>query len=163
MRTYSIPEVHATIPGPWADEPDKAQWIDEATDLDCLAVRNYGGAWCGYVGVPPGHPYHGADPFEIDTDVHGGLNYGALCDETDEGAHAVCHVPEPGRPADVYWLGFHCSYAFDLSPMLAQHVYLKSNIPAGPRILEHQTYRTFDYVQAECARLAKQLAEAQTS
>src|SRR5437868_4216905 len=34
-------------PGPWWDEPDKVQWIDPATDLDCLAVRGPFGAWCG--------------------------------------------------------------------------------------------------------------------
>lgn len=43
-------------PGPWDAEPCKQQWVDAATGLDCLAVRNPGGAWCGYVGVPTGHP-----------------------------------------------------------------------------------------------------------
>lgn len=43
--------------GPWDQEPDKVQWLDEATDLDALAVRNAGGGLCGYVGVPPGHPW----------------------------------------------------------------------------------------------------------
>lgn len=42
--------------GPWQKEPDKAQWLDEATRLPCLAVRNnVSGTLCGYVGVPPGH------------------------------------------------------------------------------------------------------------
>ena len=38
--------------GPWDNEPDKAQWIDEASGYDCLIVRGGGGALCGYVGVP---------------------------------------------------------------------------------------------------------------
>lgn len=46
-------------PGPWHDEPDKIQWVDEETGLDCLIVRNHGGALCGYVGVPDGHPAYG--------------------------------------------------------------------------------------------------------
>ena len=41
--------------GAWQDEPDKVQWIDEETGLDCLIVRNPGGALCGYVGVAEGH------------------------------------------------------------------------------------------------------------
>lgn len=45
--------------GPWQLEPDKAQWPDVETGLPCLIVRNTFGAWCGYVGVPPGHPLHG--------------------------------------------------------------------------------------------------------
>lgn len=45
--------------GPWQDEPDKAQWVDEATNLDCLMVRNPMGALCGYVGVPREHPWYG--------------------------------------------------------------------------------------------------------
>jgi hypothetical protein len=47
--------------GPWLEEPDKIQWIDEATGLDCLIVRqSESGHLCGYAGVPPGHPLHGA-------------------------------------------------------------------------------------------------------
>ena len=45
--------------GAWVDEPDKAQWRDEATGLPCLLVRNQAGALCGYVGVYPQHPYWG--------------------------------------------------------------------------------------------------------
>lgn len=45
--------------GPWDDEPDKVQWVDEVAGLDCLIVRNRGGALCGYVGVPGGHPLFG--------------------------------------------------------------------------------------------------------
>ena len=47
-------------PGQWQDEPDKVQWADEATGLPCLAVRHPElGNWCGYVGVPEGHPLFG--------------------------------------------------------------------------------------------------------
>lgn len=48
-------------PGPWQEEPDKIQYVDEATGLPCLIVRNGPtiGALCGYVGVLPGHPLHG--------------------------------------------------------------------------------------------------------
>lgn len=45
--------------GPWQHEPDKVQWIDAGSDLDCLIVRGPSGALCGYVGVPEGHPLFG--------------------------------------------------------------------------------------------------------
>lgn len=46
--------------GPWhAEEYDKVVWIDPTTGLDCMLVRSYMGNWCGYVGVPEQHPWHG--------------------------------------------------------------------------------------------------------
>lgn len=48
-------------PGPWEEEPDKRQWTDPATGLPCLIVRNRLGGLCGYVGVPPSHPWYGRD------------------------------------------------------------------------------------------------------
>lgn len=87
--------------GPWIDEPDKIQWVDEATDFDCLAVRNTFGAWCGYVGVPDTHPFHGVgysacpdgacenswecghSP-ESRLSVHGGITFADACHEPTE-------------------------------------------------------------------------------
>ena len=45
--------------GPWQAEPDKKQWHDDETGMACLIVRGPSGAWCGYVGVAPGHPLYG--------------------------------------------------------------------------------------------------------
>lgn len=92
--------------GPWDGEPDKRQWIDPETDLDCLMVRNRMGNWCGYVGVPEGHPWFGieysqsinpdcpkcADPDdwcydcrpEAKIEVHGGLTFSGACQEPTE-------------------------------------------------------------------------------
>ena len=68
-------------PGPWQDEPDKVQWIDKATDLDCLMVRGPSGSWCGYVGVIDGHPLfetaYNDDRF-YELDCHGGVTFSAL-------------------------------------------------------------------------------------
>lgn len=151
--------------GPWSDEPDKAQWIDEATGLDCLIVRNGMGALCGYVGLPPEHPWHrkgyseclkGSDCgedwcYEHSPDgavrVHGGLTFASSCSE--ERVEGICHVPQPGRPHDVWWFGFDCAHAGDLTPASAKH---------GLRIYADDTYRDVAYVKAECASLAQQLA-----
>lgn len=60
MQTWTRPETKAELPpGPWHDEPDKAVWIDPATDLDCMIHRGPMGQLCGYVGVPPTHALHG--------------------------------------------------------------------------------------------------------
>lgn len=199
--------------GPWTEEPDKVQWVDEATGLDCLIVRNSMGALCGYVGVPESHSLYGVDYGQCpkreacDADVfcdhrpdsrfsvHGGLTFADACTEATRErwekwresmiarkpeaakypkgdsarawrtlgkymddydawakyaeARFVCHVPLPGRPAKVWWFGFDCAHAGDLTPGL-QHAYTAY----GPEI-----YRTREYVAEQCASLARQLKE----
>lgn len=166
MKTWNYPQTHPTTPGPWDSEPDKAQWIDTATGYDCLVVRNRMGAWCGYVGVPPAHPAHGtrydsanelaptADDGYRYFDVHGGLTFSAFCDErSDDDGPRICHVPEPGRPEQVWWLGFDCVHEGDLAPKYADE---------GLGIRASDVYRTLDYVRAECSKLAAQLAQVDT-
>lgn len=67
--------------GEWDSEPDKLQWPDEATGLPCLAVRHASlGHWCGYVGVPPEHPWAGHTyDSDVEVDVHGGLTFADAC------------------------------------------------------------------------------------
>lgn len=151
-------------PHPWDDEPDKAQWVDEKTDLDCLIVRNHGGALCGYVGLPPGHPSHGVpyQKLEDTIDVHGGLTFSGSCQENAPEGHGICHIPEPGRPDDVWWLGFDTAHAFDLRPQELHMAATITNWPTKPPMLEaEETYRTFEYVKSECENLARQLAAVQ--
>lgn len=70
--------------GPWDDEPDKVEYVDEATGLPALIVRNGVGALCGYVGVPPGHPAHGQHYDRVDANVHGGLTFAGGCHQATE-------------------------------------------------------------------------------
>ena len=125
--------------GPWDDEPDRAQWLDDATGLHCLAVRQPSmGHWCGYVGLPPGHPWREGIPYEHEPEVHGGITYGpSPCDGN------ICHVVD--GEDDVRWIGFDCAHYRDRSPAMPH--------PA-------ETYRTLDYVRNECASLAAQVARA---
>lgn len=137
------------LEGPWVTEPDKIQWVDQATDLDCLMVRNRYGAWCGYVGVTQAHPWFELDYDAVDVEVHGGLTFADRCQPGLEEARGVCHRAEPGRAEDVWWLGFDCAHLDDLAPLLT------------PRIgLGHETYRDRHYVAAEVARLAQQIKKA---
>jgi len=149
--------------GPWSDEPDKRQWVDETTGLDCLIVRNVAGALCGYVGVGPDHPWHGVDYGDCTAgcgepwcghspdslvDVHGGLTYSAGCQEHVDPAKGICHVPEPGRPDDVFWYGFDCAHAGDVLPTLADVMRFPDS---------YDVYRDFDYVTWQVELLAVQL------
>lgn len=114
----------------------KKHWIDPATDMDCLIVENGMGFLCGYVAVTEGHPAFQKDYNDVDVNVHGGLTYADFCQENGK----ICHVPLPGRPHKVWWLGFDCAHGWD--------------IPRLGGTLKDETY-----VKAECESLAKQLKE----
>lgn len=145
--------------GPWQDEPDKEQWADEATGFACLIVRNGMGALCGYVGVPEGHPWHGADRWSIDARAHGGINYSAPCQEGPEDA-TVCHVPAPGEPGSLWWVGFDCSHGWDYSPVLRE---LDALLPVPLRLpVEPDKYRDIRYVRDWCGVLALQAKDIET-
>ena len=135
-------------PGPWDSEPDKVNWVDQATGLDCMMVRNHVGAWCGYVGVPKGHPHYQVDYSGLlwEYDVHGGLTYSSEC------AGHICHTPEAGRPDDVWWLGFDCAHLGDLAPSTTKYPSL--GFPADGK------YRDQAYVREEVTSLALQISNA---
>ena len=146
-------------PGPWRDEPDKEQWPDPDTGLPCLIRRapNHG-ALCGYVGVSEGHPWFGQGFLALEghVDVHDGLSYSDFCREGPE-AEMICHVPAPGEPDRVWWLGFSCAGAWDVRPAMDAR-----DRARGWPVVRHpaETYKAVAYVKAECARLAQQAAEA---
>lgn len=161
--------------GPWTSEPDKVQWIDDATGLDCLIVRGPMGALCGYVGIAPDHPWHGKSYSSCLADdctneycyehspealvrVHGGLTYSDACSESVDPARGICHVPAPGRPHDVWWFGFDCGHSYDLT--LYDVVKAEQEQHRYPWAVDPKAnYRSVEYVKAECADLARQLAE----
>jgi hypothetical protein len=168
MRTWTFPECRPPGDGPWQDEPDKAQWVDDATGLDCLIVRvPFHGALCGYVGVPPQHPWHGRDWSEVCglVDVHDGITYSAPCVEGAEDGPAVCHIPGPGRPHDVWWLGFAAAGAFDHQPAFEHRI--NASNPGREKAMAatwadaeewmRPVYRTFDYVRDQVTHLAGQV------
>ena len=139
--------------GPWQGEPDKVQWQDPDTGLPCLAVRSTTGSWCGYVGTPQDHPFFGLDydDEKIDVEVHGGLTFSGFCAKDDK-EHGICHRPDPGEPDKVWWLGFDCSHAGDLTPGLAATL-KKYGAPSFPGVI----YRDLVYLKSQVAKLALQL------
>lgn len=138
-------------PGPWQDEPDRVEF--EYAGFPCLLAQGPLGNWCGYVGVSPGHRWHGRDFADIeDADAHGGLTYSDACQ-----GH-ICHVPKPGEPENVWWLGFDFGHAWDVIPSMGA---LHRSIGAPPKpksLAEHEHYWTTAEARAETARLAEQAA-----
>lgn len=135
-------------PGPWQEELDKMQWKDEATGLPCLIVRGPSGALCGYVGLAEGHPLYKKDYEHADVEVHGGLTFANMCADTDDESKHVCHVPGPGEPDHVWWLGFDCAHAWDYCPKYGNDRLFTLD----------STYRDLPYVREQVIGLAKQLA-----
>lgn len=90
--------------------------------------------------------------------VHGGLTFSNLCAD-GEPEDGICHTPESGRPANVWWFGFDCGHSNDLMPPTGDpridnlFSRLETNDLWGGRV-----YRDFPYVQAEVTQLAAQLA-----
>lgn len=112
-------------------------------------TSNRMGYRCGYVRIPPGHPWHGKDYDDVIPypDVHGGLTFAQP--DTDCGK---------GGDDNAWWLGFDCAHYMDApDPLLpgfersGYHEHLLSS---------HGTVRTTSYVAGECRRLAEQAAEA---
>jgi hypothetical protein len=136
--------------GPWVDEPNYIEWAGTGATrgLVHIVLRGPWGSTCGYVGVPPGHPWHGKDYREIDARVHGGITYAAPCNDH------VCHVPAPGEPESLWWVGFDCGHAFDYIP--GRGAYVEPGPTAGPWV---DRYRSMDYAKEEASRLAWQAAK----
>ena len=157
--------------GQWDSEPDKMQWQDEETGLPCLAVRAGHGAWCGYVGVAEGHPWFEQHYRELeDVEVHGGITFSDFCAPADRDESGICHVPDPGEPDHVWWLGFDCAHAFDVTPRHLSMMdigHLLSSFTDGILGTEatlkgpRDEYRTIAYVRSEVASLARQVKAAQ--
>ena len=119
--------------GPWDDEADGARWVDEATDLSCMILRNSLGALCGYVGVETSHPLHHKDycHYLLDgAECHGGLTYAK---EDDVGT---------------WWFGFDCSHVYDRMPAM-------DALRADRDPSEDPSYRDWDYTKRNVERLAK--------
>jgi hypothetical protein len=148
--------------GPWDNEPDRVEWRDKETGLPCLIVRNTLGAWCGYAGVAPGHQLFGVDSDNCGRIMaHGGITYSDIC------RAAICHVPQPGEPPRVWWLGFDCSHSGDYQPgfkaMLQareqyDHRAALKKVATDPYWWATDVYRDQAYVTAEVESLASQLA-----
>jgi len=112
----------------WDNEPD--EWEGEM----CYAMRHSEmGHWCGYIGLPEGHPWFGEQ--QIDAYVHGGITFTAD------------HKPQQD-PDGLWWVGFDCAHACDIVPGLQR----LTRIPGA-------TYKTLEFVQRQIVQLMEQAVE----
>lgn len=117
----------------------------EHLGFEWAVVHNDMGHRCGYIKVPPGHPWYGKGYDEPEVSVHGGLTF------------ARSDVPcDKGGPDDGYWFGFDCAHCDDApDPDLPRD----SNIPL--HFLSHGgVVRSQAYVESQCRHLCEQAAAA---
>lgn len=168
------PRKAAWGPGPWQDEPDRLEWKDERTGLACLISRNmHFGNLCGYVGVPPMHPYFGWDrsddiklaPGDLeDTTVddigtldafiymlQGGPSHGTIPLSMTMKAHHGITFSGSIDDSPLWWFGFDCGHAWDVAPAVER------TLP--PLGIPDRKYRDIEYVRKEVTALAFQLRQ----
>ena len=138
-------------PGDWDDEPDRVEWRWLGPPkLPCLIVRGPSGALCGYVGVPPGHPYYELDYQKCDVHAHGSLTYADRCAEDGH----ICHVARSGEAEQVWWLGFDCAHGCDRRPGSEAFYRARGLDQLGESFA---TYKSIAYVRSQVESLAHQL------
>jgi hypothetical protein len=165
--------------GPWLGEADKLAWVDPATGLECIMLRDHpNGFLSGYVGVPESHPLFGWDheavPSNLGIEVHGGLTYSRICGEGPSPqprliteVRRICHVVVVVGTAPLrhgsdhrvhegqWWFGFDCNHLYDVVPGRKYD---------RPRFMGAETdaeYRDDGYVVREIRNLAAQLKAIQ--
>lgn len=145
--------------GPWQNEPDKIQF--KVGKYDALIVRSeLSGALCGYLGVPEEHPWYGKDYSELEVSVHGGLTYAAPCQEYEDAEMTgICHVPVPGDPDNIWWLGFDTAHLEDVTPAFDQR--MRETLPDYSSLWPvSRSYKNVNYIKEEIQQLALQAEEA---
>lgn len=90
--------------------------------------------------------------------VHGGLSFSDHCQPGAED-DSVCHIVLDGRPDNIWWLGFDCAHAGDLTPSsIAFHKKFVTEHPEFNDVPE-DIYRNIAYVKSEIELLALQLSK----
>jgi hypothetical protein len=106
------------------------------------------------VGVSKDHPSFQKNYDDVEgVGVHGGLTFSDFCQESDSN-HGICHLVEPGDDDHVWWLGFDCAHAGDMSPAFKEW---------GMKFLRYDQYRDMEYVRGQCQNLARQLKEVESA
>lgn len=168
--------------GPWQHEPDKLDWRDERTSLQCAIRRTKAGNLCGYVGVPPGHvffgwDYHddvrlrdeflkqrkvGGDVSSVDIFLYalqGGPDNGTIplgmALRVHWGVNYAGEFPTDDPPCEAWWFGFDCAHAGDLVPGMMEFF-------SQFKLLREVTYRDLAYVKGQCELLAFQLRQLES-
>lgn len=165
-RLYG-PETRSRWPdGPWNQEPDQIEWMDDDTGYKCVIRRNDFGSLCGYVAVPSTHPAHGINAADFGDKLycHWGITWSDYQDP-------IKNIDDDGV-SDLWWFGFDCSHAYDITPALLQFMG-NAGLPdpfqkligmfedSLPKVCNYERrvaeYRTVSYVEGQIQNLIQQL------
>jgi len=126
------------------------EWTTEA-GLKARLVFTRCEFFCGYVGVPKEHAFHGVEPRYSNNDylesevanleVHGGITF----------AQDFC-PPNYEENAGLWWLGFDCNHCDDLR-------YEDRKQVQPPDYPWPMYFKDENYVMAECEKLARQIVD----
>lgn len=150
MKTLNWIDKSAWAEGEWQQEPDRIEWV--YLGLPCLIVRQDPGFLCGYVGIPPTHPYYGKDWTNNELSciqVHGKITFSKASQQSDD-PKAVCQQLLPITD-NYWWVGFDCTHNEDISPIIVN-------------ILNYRdaTYKNLEFVKNQVEYLAQQLNTLKT-
>ena len=137
-RVIDSPSSHETAP--YEEDFNAVQLLSE---MPAVAVRDWSGAWCGYVGLTKSHPLYDlgyVDNYDKMPHPHGDLTYAWHNAKFD----ACVGLPN----AHLWWLGFDCAHQGDFTPAL----------PCADG-----TYRNIDYVVSELLDMIDFLTQARPS
>lgn len=136
---------------PLAKEAIEKEWRYE--DLQCVIARHdlfepesLLKHRCGYVRVPPAHPFHGQPYDDINVDVHGGLTFASV--------EPCAHEDGIG-----YWIGFDCAHLGDASVPPGEEARIGDEGILLTSLMRGH-YWTLPEVQEETERLADQVLAA---
>lgn len=141
--------------GPWVQEPDYIEFEHEG--IKCFVIRNFGpvdkmGNLCGYCVLPNNHPWIDKEKVAIETEVHGGITFS---EDVSQG----------------WAIGFDCCHPMDVIPGYekiareAEGEYFDRLKKLIETMIEaygkpEKTYKTVDFVIAECKKLAEEINKA---
>lgn len=134
-------------------------------DYEYIIVLNATAQRCGYVALPPEHPYSQKPPYyayydcaSLDIDVHGGLTFMA----TDSGLKDLLPTP-----SNEIWIGFDCGHWRDMCDVEMFKKYFGEEEFQAKKLffecMDHsylgQTVKQYDYVEQQCHHVIDQLIQ----
>jgi hypothetical protein len=135
--------------GPWLTEPDLIEWRMEGCSYPLIMRRGGSGQLCGYVGVPPEHPFHRR------TVGYPGVNFAGPCND---------RFAPTGEAPTCWWFGFDCGWGY--MPYHESFFRFVGTLPGGPSIKpirEPSTYVTVEQCKVHVEGLANAMGHWEES
>jgi len=150
METLNWIDKSAWADGEWQQEPDRIEWV--FLGFPCLITRQNESWLCGYVGIPPSHPYYGKDREDKELkeiSIHKSITFSEASHQSDD-PRAVNHQLLP-TDKNYWWIGFDCCHSKDVFPMIINFYKFPSDA----------SYKNVEFVKTQVEFLARQLNQLQ--